>query len=102
VASDAHGQGQVGERESMAFGCQNDNGISDQRQSKDGKRKRQASGPGEAERPQIHQIVKESIQCKGDDQAQWSWRKPSQRGKTEVRQKVAKEGIPVPPEASEV
>jgi hypothetical protein len=92
----------VGERESMAFGCQNDNGISDQRQSKDGKRKRQALGPGEAERPQIHQIMKQSIQCKGDDQAQRSWRKTPQRGKTEVRQKVANEGIPVPPEASEI
>jgi hypothetical protein len=46
--------------------------------------------------------MKQSIHCKGHDQAQWSWRKTPQRGKTEVRQKVANEGIPVPPEASEI
>jgi hypothetical protein len=89
VASDAHAQGKVGKCESIAFGCQDDGGNHDQSQSKDGKRKRkrQALGPGEAERPQIHQIMKQSIQCKGDDKAQWSWRKTPQRGKTEVRQK---------------
>jgi len=86
----------------MAFRCQDDNGNHDQTQSKDGKRKRQALGPGEAERPQIRQIMKNSIQGKGDDQAQWSGRNTPQRGKTEVRQKVAQEGIPVPPEAGEI
>ncbi len=102
MASDAHGQGEVGQGESLALGYQNDNGTSGQRQSEDGKRKRQAMGPGEAERPQIHQIMKESIQCKGDEQAQWPGRKTPQRGKTEVGQKVANKGIPVPPEASEI
>jgi hypothetical protein len=72
VASDAHGQGAVGKCESMAFGCQDDNGNHDQSQSKDGKWKRQAFGPGHAPGPHIHQIMKESIQCKGDGQAQWS------------------------------
>jgi len=102
VPSDAPAQGEVGKCEPMAFGCQDDTGNHDQTQSKDGKRKRQALGPGEAPGPQIHQIMKQSIQGEGDDQARWSWRKTPQRGKTEVRQKVAYEGIPVPPEASEI
>jgi hypothetical protein len=46
--------------------------------------------------------MEKSVQCKGDNQAKWSWRKTSQRGKTEVGQKVANEGIPVPPELSEI
>ena len=90
-----------GKRESTALGDQNYYGEHDQSQSKDGKRIRQAFGPGDAPRPHIHRIMNESVQCKGDDQAQWSWRKTSQRGKTEVGQKVANEGIPVPPEAGE-
>ena len=96
------GKVRCGKCEAIAFGDQNHDGNHDQSQSKDGKRKRQAFGPGDAPRPHIHQIMKESVQCKGDDQAQWSWRKTSQRGKTEVGQKVANEGIPVPPEASEI
>src|SRR5262249_24497254 len=104
AGSDAHGQREVGKCEAIAFGCQNNHGNNEQSQSKDGKRKRkrQALGSGEVEKPQIHQIMKQSIQCKGDDQAKWSWRKTAQRSKTEVGQKIAHKGIPVAPEASKL
>jgi len=46
--------------------------------------------------------MKESIQCKGEEQAQWPWRKTPQGGIAEVPQKVAPQGIPVLPEASEI